>query len=202
MDEVYIFADDATLGPYCGFDNGFFADTNADGTVTADESADYDYYYNQLLNTNNLSENAKTGLSVSGPIRIGLKTGATVNNYGFKVMFTINDIADPCRAITAAASSTPPAQYSGCSVISSVDFPRSTFLTPMNAVCRGGCTGDSGTCPVYDNIFSAGTTVTTCASCTASDLKERRQLLKCPTETGHPPFVHTSFHAADSCSCA
>ena len=112
------------------------------------------------------------------------------------------DIADPCRAITAAASSTPPAQYSGCTVISSVDFPRSTFLTPMNAVCRGGCTGDSGTCPVYDNIFSAGTTVTTCASCTASDLKERRQLLKCPTETGHPPFVHTSFHAADSCSCA
>ena len=90
LDEVYIFADDATLGPYCGFDTGFFADTNADGSVTADESADYDYYYNQLLNTNNLSANAKTGLSVSGPIRIGLKTGATVNNYGFKVMFTIN----------------------------------------------------------------------------------------------------------------
>ena len=70
--------------------SGFFADTDGNGHVTADESADYDYYYNQLLNTNNLSENAKTGLSVSGPIRIGLKTGATVNNYGFKVMFTIN----------------------------------------------------------------------------------------------------------------
>lgn len=202
LDEVYIFADDVTLGPFCGFDDAFFADLDADNEVDSSESDNYDYYYSNLLSTNNLSPNLLSGLSISGPIRIGLKTGDAVNNYGFKVVYTVNDVADPCRAITAAQGNQPPAEYSACEVIRSIDFPRSVYLSPANEVCQGGCASDTETCPVYTNIFTQTGTLNRCDSCAPDNLVERRQLLKCPTDSGHPAFVHKSFHAADTCSCA
>ena len=47
------------------------------------KSENYDYYYDELLNTHNLGDYA-TPTDQSYPIRIGLKTGSHVNNFGFK----------------------------------------------------------------------------------------------------------------------
>lgn len=47
------------------------------------ESENYDYYYDELLNTHNLGDYG-TPTDQSYPIRIGLKTGSHVNNFGFK----------------------------------------------------------------------------------------------------------------------
>jgi hypothetical protein len=72
-DEVYIFTDTETKGPFCGFDDAF----------AYVDSENYDYYYDELLNTHNLGDYARS-TEQSYPIRIGIKTGSHVNNFGFK----------------------------------------------------------------------------------------------------------------------
>ena len=93
LDEVYIFEAAAVHpvtgtpgsvliahGPFCGFDDAFNAGL---------ESIQYDYYYEQLLNTVNLGEFGSEIVQMY-PILVGLKTGDHVRNYGFSFSWQIS----------------------------------------------------------------------------------------------------------------
>ena len=88
LDEVWIFNQIGASGPYCGFDESFqvgLVDGLYDGTEQAD-SSHYDYYYEELLNSHNLA--SLDQMKQSHPIRIGLKSGSHVHNYGFSFSWT------------------------------------------------------------------------------------------------------------------
>lgn len=83
-DEVWIFKGDrAPEGPFCGFDSAF---NNPD-------SINYDYYYDNLLDT---MPDAIKGAhySVDNTIIIGLKSKSLVNNWGFKLSFSERECAE------------------------------------------------------------------------------------------------------------
>ena len=80
LDEVYIFSPDATHGPFCGFDDAFNAGM---------DSIQYDYYYEQLLNTVNLGAFGSEMVQTY-PIKVGLQTGDHVRNYGFSFSWQIS----------------------------------------------------------------------------------------------------------------
>ena len=48
----------------------------------------YDYYYAELLGTQNFG-NLEEPIIQTYPIRIGLKTDETVNNFGFKLSWDV-----------------------------------------------------------------------------------------------------------------
>lgn len=81
LDEVYVFTPDASMGPFCGFDAEF-----ANGL----ESLQYDYYYEELLNTQNLGD--YSGSVIQGySIQVGLATGGHVKNYGFDFSWEVSE---------------------------------------------------------------------------------------------------------------
>ena len=80
LDEVYIFTPSSTLGPFCGFDADF-----ANGL----ESVQYDYYYEELLNTQNLGQYSGNVVQ-NYAIQIGLETGDHVRNYGFTFSWQVS----------------------------------------------------------------------------------------------------------------
>jgi len=86
VDQVYIYTPAGEQGPFCGFDDAFKVGLE-DGTANSDH---YDYYYEQLLNTHNLGEFGGDN-SHGYPLRIGLKTGSHVHNYGFKLSWTLSE---------------------------------------------------------------------------------------------------------------
>ena len=77
---MYIYRGDSTLGPFCGFDADF-----ANGL----DSLQYDYYYEELLNTVNLGQYAGDMVQTE-PIQVGLKTGDHVRNYGFTFSWQVS----------------------------------------------------------------------------------------------------------------
>jgi len=93
LDEVWIFNQSGASGPYCGFDDAFqvgMVDGLYDDTEQAD-SSHYDYYYEELLNSHNLAQLDQ--ISQDYPIRIGLKSGSHVHNYGFSFSWNFGCIS-------------------------------------------------------------------------------------------------------------